>query len=161
MSGGAAPSSVEDKPVRAIDSATSTTPIEISKGHDPEQVHPSAVIGIGVKPKAPPQKPRKAGKSAPAMEKGRILGKPPRLRPSPSVASLLPPLPDVLSMFMGCNTPDEFSSLLEYLQLNGGMVSLPCSKEGSLSVCCVPAGHRLPNGVHEHTLEASTGHGND
>ena len=23
-------------------------------------------------------------------------------------------------MFMGCNTPDEFSSLLEYLQLNRG-----------------------------------------
>ena len=111
VSGGAAPSSMEDKPVRAIDPATSTTPIEISKGHDPEQAHPSAVTGIGAKPKAPPRKPRKAGKSAPAMEKGRILGKPPRPRPGPSAASLLPPLRDVLSMFMGCNTPDEFSSL--------------------------------------------------
>ena len=54
------------------------------------------------------------------MEKGKILGKLPRLWPGPSAASLLPPLPDVLTMFMGCNTPDEFSSLLEYLQLNGG-----------------------------------------
>ena len=54
------------------------------------------------------------------MEKGKILGKPPRPWPGPSAASLLPPLPKVLTMFMGCNTPDEFRSLLEYLQLNGG-----------------------------------------
>ena len=62
VTGGAVPSSVEDEPIRAIDPATSTTPIEIAKGHDPEQAHPSAVTGIGAKPKAPPRKPRKAGK---------------------------------------------------------------------------------------------------
>ena len=38
----------------------------------------------------------------------------------PTAASLLLPLPEVLAMFMGCNTADEFSLLLEYLQLNGG-----------------------------------------
>ena len=114
--GGDAPSPVEDKPVGASDPATVAVPIETG---GPEQVQPVAETSIGAKPKAPSRKPRKAGKFAPAMEKGKILGKPPRLWPSPSVASLLPPLPDVLSMFMGCNTPDEFSSLLEYLQLNG------------------------------------------
>ena len=144
VSGGAAPSSVEDKPVRAIDPATSTTPIEISKGHDPEQEHPSAVIGIGAKPKAPPRKPRKAGKSAPAMEKGRILGKPPRPRPGPSAASLLPPLPDVLSMFMGCNTPDEFSSLLEYLQLNGGWFPFHVQRRGACQFAAFRRGIDCP-----------------
>ena len=144
VSGGAAPSSVEDKPVRAIDPATSTTPIEISKGHDPEQAHPSAVTGIGAKPKAPPRKPRKAGKSAPAMEKGRILGKPPRPRPGPSAASLLPPLPDVLSMFMGCNTPDEFSSLLEYLQLNGGWFPFHVQRRGACQFAAFRRGIDCP-----------------
>ena len=142
--GGAAPSSVEDEPVRAIDPATSTTPIKIAKGHDPEQVHPSAVTGIGAKPKAPSRKPRKAGKSAPAMEKGRILGKPPRPQPSPSVASLLPPLPDVLLMFMGCNTPDEFSSLLEYLQLNGGWFPFHVQRRGACQFAAFRRGIDCP-----------------
>ena len=65
------------------------------------------------------------------MEKGKILGKPPRPWPGPSAASLLPPLPDVLSMFMGCNTPDEFSSLLEYLQLNGGWFPFHVQRRGA------------------------------
>ena len=144
VTGGAVPSSVEDEPVRAIDPATSTTPIEIAKGHDPEQAHPSAVTGIGAKPKAPSRKPRKAGKSAPAMEKGRILGKPPRSRPGPSVASLLPPLPDALSMFMGCNTPDEFSSLLEYLQLNGGWFPFHVQRRGACQFAAFRRGIDCP-----------------
>ena len=117
MVGGDASLPVEDKPVGASDPATPAVPIETG---GQEQMQPVAEIGTGAKPKAPSRKPRKASKSAPAMEKGKISGKPPRPRPGPSAASLLPPLPDVLSMFMGCNTPDEFSSLLEYLQLNGG-----------------------------------------
>ena len=126
-----APSPVKDKPVGASDSATPTVPIETGKDHDQEQAQPVAVTGIGAKPKAPSRKPRKAGKSAPAMEKGKILGKPPRPWPGPSVASLLPPLPDVLAMFMGCNTPDEFSSLLEYLQLNGGWFPFHVQRRGA------------------------------
>ena len=117
VEGGDEPLPAEDKPIGASDPATPVVLMEIG---GQEQVQPVAETGIGVKPKAPSRKPRKAGKSAPAMEKGKILGKPPRPRPGPSAASLLPPLPDVLMMFMGCNTPDEFSSLLEYLQLNGG-----------------------------------------
>ena len=144
VTGGAAPSSVEDEPVMAIDPATSTTPIEIAKGHDPEQAHPSAVTGIGAKPKAPSRKPRKAGKSAPAMEKGRILGKLPRPRPGPSAASLLPPLPDVLSMFMGCNTPDEFSSLLEYLQLSGGWFPFHVQRRGACQFAAFRRGIDCP-----------------
>ena len=160
VTGGHAPSPVEDKPVGASDPATPMVPIETGRHQDQKQAHPVADTGIGAKPKAPSRKPRKAGKLAPAMEKGKILGKPPRPRPGPSAASLLLPLPDVLSMFMGCNTPDEFSSLLEYLQLKGDGF-LPCSKAGSLSVCCVPAGHRLSYGVHKHTFAASTCDGND
>ena len=34
-------------------------------------------------------------------------------------------------MFMGCNTPDEFSSLLEYLQLNGGWFPFHVQKRGA------------------------------
>ena len=68
-----------------------------------------------------------------------ILGKPPRPRPGPSAASLLPPLPDVLTMFMGCNTPDEFSSLLEYLQLNGGWFPFHVQRQGA---CQFAAFHR-------------------
>ena len=125
--GGDAPSPVEDKPIGASDPATVTVPIETG---GQEQVQPVAETGIGAKPKAPSRKPRKVGKSAPAMEKGKILGKPPRPRPGPSAASLLPPLLDVLSMFMGCNTPDEFSSLLGESSTERGMVSLSCPKAG-------------------------------
>ena len=115
--GGDKPLPAENKPGGASDPATPVVPMEIG---GQEQAQPVAETGTAAKPKAPSRKPRKAGKSAPAMEKGKILGKPPRPWPGPSVASLLPPLPDVLTMFMGCNTPDEFSSLLEYLQLNRG-----------------------------------------
>ena len=34
-------------------------------------------------------------------------------------------------MFMGCNTPDEFSSLLEYLQLNGGSFPFHVQRRGA------------------------------
>ena len=131
VTGGDAPSPVEDKPVGASDPATPAVLIETGKDHDQEQAQPVAVTGIGAKPKAPSRKPRKAGKSAPAMEKGKILGKPPHPWPGPSAASLLPPLPDVLAMFMGCNTPDEFSSLLEYLQLNGGWFPFHVQRRGA------------------------------
>ena len=110
MVAGEKPLAAEDKPGGASDPATPVVPMEIG---GQEQAQPVAETGTGAKPKAPSRKPRKAGKSAPAMEKGKILGKPPRPRHGPSAASLLPPLPDVLTMFMGCNTPDEFSSLLE------------------------------------------------
>ena len=126
--GGDAPSPVEDKPVGASDPATVAVPIETG---GQEQVQPVTETGIGAKPKAPSRNIRKAGKSAPAMEKGKILGKPPRPWPGPSAASLLLPLPDVLSMFMGCNTPDEFSSLLEYLQLNGGWFPFHVQRRGA------------------------------
>ena len=158
VTGGDAKSPMEDKPVRASDPATPTVPIETGKDHDKEQAHDT---GIGAKPKAPSRKPRKAGKLAPAMEKGKILGKPPHPRPGPIAASLIPPLPDVLSMFMGCNTPDEFSSLSGVSSTERGMVSLPCPKAESMSVCCILAGHRLSNGVYEHTFAASNSDGND
>ena len=119
---------VEDKPIGTSDPATPVVPMEIG---GQEQVQPVAETGTSAKPKAPSRKPRKAGKSAPAMEKGKILGKPPRPRPGPSAASLLPPLPDVLMMFMGCNTPDEFSSLLEYLQFNGGWFPFHVQRQGT------------------------------
>ena len=109
-----------------------------------EQAQPVAETGIGAKPKAPSRKPRKAGKSAPAMEKGKILGKPPRPRPGPSAASLLPPLPDVLAMFMGCNTPDEFSSLLEYLQLNGGWFPFHVQRRGACQFAAFRQGIDCP-----------------
>ena len=111
------PVPAEDKPVGTSDPATPAVPMEIGSL---EQAQPVAETGTGAKPKALSQKPKKADKAGTSMEKEKILGKPPRPWPGPSAASLLPPLPDVLMMFMGCNTPDEFSSLLEYLQLNGG-----------------------------------------
>ena len=126
--GGDKPLPAEDKPGGASDPATPVVPMEIG---GQEQAQPVAETGTGAKPKAPSRKPRKAGKSAPAMEKGKILGKPPWPRPGPSVASLLPPLPDVLTMFMGCNTPDEFSSLLEYLQLNRGWFPFHVQRPGA------------------------------
>ena len=42
-------------------------------------------------------------------------------------------------MFMGCNTPDEFSSLLEYLQLNGGWFPFHVQRWG---VCQFAMFHR-------------------
>ena len=130
------PLPVEDKPIGASGPATPVVPMEIG---GQEQVQPVAETGTGAKPKAPSRKPRKAGKSAPAMEKRKILGKPPRPWPGPSAASLLLPLPDVLTMFMGCNTPDEFSSLLEYLQLNGGWFPFHVQRRGA---CHFAAFHR-------------------
>ena len=116
--GGDEPLPAEDKPVGASDPATPAVPMEIG---GQEQAQSVAEISAGVKPKALSRKQqKKAAKSGTSTEKGKILGKPLRPWPGPSEASFLPPLPEVLAMFMGCNTPDEFSSLLEYLQLNGG-----------------------------------------
>ena len=134
--GGDVPLPAEDKPIGTSDPSTPAVPMEIG---GQEEAQPAAEIGTSVKPKAPSRKPKKAGKSGTAMEKGKILGKPPRPRPGPSAASLLPPLPDVLMMFMGCNTPDEFSSLLEYLQLNGGWFPLHIQRWGA---CQFAAFHR-------------------
>ena len=53
---------------------------------------------------------------------------------APTTASLLPSLPEVLVMFMGCNTADEFSSLLEYLQLNGGGSHSRCNGQVLVSL---------------------------
>ena len=126
--GGDEPVPAEDKPIGTSDPATPAVPMEIGS---PEQAQPVAETGTGAKPKAPSRKPKKADKAGTSMEKGKILGKPPRPRPGPSAASLLPPLPDVLMMFMGCNTPDEFSSLLEYLQLNGGWFPFHVQRRGA------------------------------
>ena len=68
------PLPAEDKPVRTSYPATPVVPMEIGSQ---EQVPPVAETGAGAKPTAPSRKPRKAGKSAPAMETGKILGKPP------------------------------------------------------------------------------------
>ena len=84
----------------------------------------------GAKPKVPARKPKGAS-TASAEEKGKILGKPPRPHPALSAASLLPPLPDVMSMFMGCDTPDQFSSLLEYLKINGGWFPFQVQRRGA------------------------------
>ena len=134
--GGNEPVPAEDKPVGTSDPATPAVPMEIG---GQEQAQPVAETGTGAKPKAPSRKPKKVDKADTSMEKGKILGKPPRPRPGPSAASLLPPLPDVLTMFMGCNTPDEFSSLLEYLQLNGGWFPFHVQRRGA---CQFAAFHR-------------------
>ena len=126
--GGDEPVPAEDKPVGTSDPATPAVPMEIG---GQEQAQPVAETGTDVKPKAPSRKLKKADKAGTSMEKGKILGKLPRPRPGPSVASLLPPLPDVLMMFMGCNTPDEFSSLLEYLQLNRGWFPFHIQRQGA------------------------------
>ena len=139
--GGEEPLLAEDKPIRASDPTTPVVPMEIG---GQEQAQSAAEPGTGAKPKVLSRKPRKAGKSAPAMEKGKILGKPPRPRPGPSVASLLPPLPDVLTMFMGCNTLDEFSSLLEYLQLNGGWFPFHVQRRGACQFAAFRRGIDCP-----------------
>ena len=78
------------------------------------------------------------------MEKGKILGKPPCPQPGPSEASLLPPLSEVLAMFMGCNTPDQFSSLLEYLQLNGGWFPFHVQRRGACQFAAFHQGIDCP-----------------
>ena len=83
-----------------------------------KEVKPELIDTAGAKPKIPARKPKGSLKQAKPTVK--LLGKPPQPRPTPTAASLLLPLPEVLAMFMGCSTADEFSSLLEYLQLNGG-----------------------------------------
>ena len=88
---------------------------ESKEGQDAK---PDSTNTSGAKPKIPAKKPK--GSLKPAKLTLKLLSKPPRPHPTPTAASLLPPLPEVLTMFMGCNTADEFSLLLEYLQLNGG-----------------------------------------
>ena len=61
-----------------------------------------------------------------------------------TVASLLPPLPEVLAMFMGCNTADEFSSLLEYLQLNGGWFPFQVQQRGACQFAAFRCGINCP-----------------
>ena len=139
--GGDALLPVEGKPVGNSDPSTLAVPMEIGSQ---EEAQPAAEIGTGAKPKAPSQKPKKAGKSGTAMEKGKILGKLPRPRPGPSAASLLPPLPDVLTMFMGCYTLDKFSSLLEYLQLNGGWFPFHVQRRGACQFAAFRRGIDCP-----------------
>ena len=141
MLGGNEPVPVEDKPTGTSDSATPAVPMEIGSQ---EQAQPVAETGTGVKPKAPSQKPRKAEKASTSLEKGKILGKPPRPWPGPSAASLLLPLPEVLMMFMGCNTPDEFSSLLEYLQLNWGWFPFHVQRWGACQFAAFHQGIDCP-----------------
>ena len=122
------PLPAEDKPIGTSDPTTPAVLMEIG---GQEQAQPVAEIGTSAKPKAPSRKPKRADKSGTSTKKGKILGKRLRPQPGPSVASLLLPLPDVLTMFMGCNTPDEFSSLLEYLQLNGGWFPFHLQRRGA------------------------------
>ena len=84
--GGDTPLPAEDKPVWTSYPSTPAVLMEIG---GQEEVQPAAEIGTGVKPKAPSRKPKKAGKSGTAMEKGKILGKPPRPQPGPQ-CSLTP-----------------------------------------------------------------------
>ena len=69
--GGKEPLSAVDKPGGASDPAAPMVLMELG---GQRQVEPVAETSAGAKPKAPSRKPRKAGKSAPAMEKGKILG---------------------------------------------------------------------------------------
>ena len=88
---------------------------ESKEGKD---VKPEPTDTSGAKTKILAKKPKGSPKPAKSMVK--LLGKPPWPCPMLTVVSLLLPLPEVLAMFMGCNTADEFSLLLEYLQLNRG-----------------------------------------
>ena len=126
--GGDEPLPGEDKPIGTSDPTTPAVPMEIGSQ---EQAQPVAEISTAAKPKAPSRKPKRADKSGTSTEKGKILGKLPRPRPGPSAASLLLPLPDIFTMFMGRNTPDEFSSLLEYLQLNGDWFPFHIQRRGA------------------------------
>ena len=93
-------------------------PKPVSKSKEGKDVKPDPTDTPGAKPKIPARKVKGSPKHAKPMVK--LLSKPPQPHPMLTAASLLPPLPEVLAIFMGCNTADEFSSLLEYLQLNGG-----------------------------------------
>ena len=47
-------------------------------------------------------------------------------------------------MLMGCNTPDEFSSLLEYLQLNGGWFPFHVQRQGACQFAAFRRGIDCP-----------------
>ena len=113
-------------PSKAGDPPVPDVPMEVGS---PEQAKGSAETS-GAKPKASSSKQKGAPRSG-TGDKSKILGKLPRPRPAASAASLLPPLPEVLSMFMGCDTPDQFSSLLEYLNINGGWFPFQVQRRGA------------------------------
>ena len=132
----------QPQPEKEKDAALSSSQAEVpSKSSDPpipgvpmeegspEQSKGSAETG-GAKPKTSSGKPKGASRSG-AGDKSKILGKLPRPRLVASATSLLPPLPEVFSMFMGCNTPDQFSSLLEYLKINGGWFPFQVQRRGA------------------------------
>ena len=96
----------------------------------------------GAKPKIPARKPKGSPKQAKPTVK--LLGKLPWPRPTLTAASLLPPLPKVLAMFMGCCTADEFSSLLEYLQLNGGWFPFQVQQWGACQFAAFRQGTDCP-----------------
>ena len=135
--GGSDVSVAEAKPTR---SGALPTPVEPLEKGGPEAVKEPA-SDSGAKPK---RKPKGSAKSVSALGKSKILGKPPRPRPEPSAASLLLPLPDVLAMFMGCDTPDQFSSLLEYLQLNGGWFPFHVQRRGACQFAAFRRGLDCP-----------------
>ena len=114
-----------------------TTESEEGKDMKPEPTNTS-----GAKPKIPAKKPKGSPKPVKSMVK--LLGKPPWPCPMPTAASLLPPLPEVLAMFMGCNTADEFSSLLEYLQLNGGWFPFQVQQRGACQFAAFRCGIDCP-----------------
>ena len=104
---------------------------------------PESTDTSGAKPKIPAKKPK--GSLTPAKLTVKLLGKPPWPCPIlPTAASLLPPLPEVLAMFMGCNTADEFSSLLEYLQLNGGWFPFQVEQRGACQFAAFRCGINCP-----------------
>ena len=102
----------------------------------------SDVTTSGAKPKIPAKKPK--GSPKPAKLTVKLLGKPPWPRPMLTVASLLLPLPEVLAMFIGCYTADEFSSLLEYLQLNGGWFPFQVQQRGACQFAAFRCGIDCP-----------------
>ena len=132
--GGSDSSAAETKPT-----GSGIPPVPLEKGV--QEVEKDTASSSGAKPK---RKPKGSAKAASVLGKSRILGKPPCPRPEPSAASLLPPLPDVLAMFMGCDTPDQFSSLVEYLQLNGGWFPFHVQRRGACQFAAFRRGMDCP-----------------
>ena len=135
--GGSELPAAETKPTGSDILPAPATPLE----EVVQEADKGSASGSGAKPK---RKPKGSVKAASALGKSKILGKPPRPCPEPSAASLLPPLPDVLAMFMGCDTPDQFSSLLEYLQLNGGWFPFHVQRRGACQFAAFRRGLDCP-----------------
>ena len=130
-------SAAETKPTGSGILPTPVAPVE--KGG--QEADKGSASSSGTKPK---RKPKGSATAASALGKSKFLGKPPCPHPEPSAASLLPPLPDVLAMFMGCDTPDQFSSLLEYLQLNGGWFPFHVQRRGACQFAAFRRGLDCP-----------------